>query len=71
MIGRNDLLEHPCKECAGTGKDPKKRTSPCCQCDGSGTIEICPDCKGVWRKDCKEVCFDQTGCMMPVRGGKQ
>jgi RecJ-like exonuclease len=64
MIGRTDLIKEPCQSCHGTKKDPKRRTRGCPRCNGTGKRLVCPDCGGEWGKECKELCMDQTTCMM-------
>ena len=52
MIGRDDVVNVPCTHCKGTGRDPKKRTRPCPECQGTKHSLMCETC----------------GCMMPCPG---
>lgn len=34
-----------CFHCKATGKNPKKRKEKCPECNGTGTIRVCIECK--------------------------
>lgn len=45
MLGRLDVdWDHPCPNCNGTSKDPKKRTRDCPVCEGTGKSGKCLNC---------------------------
>jgi len=64
MLGRQDLKQCQCWMCHGSGKDPKKRSRNCPECNGSGIGYECTRCGGVYGKDCIDSVCDQTQCTM-------
>lgn len=64
MMGRQDVSRTGiCGTCWETGKDPKKRTRPCPDCEGTGKRWVCDTCKEAMPCSGTHTdLFDQTYC---------
>jgi len=62
MFGRLDLKTVECPYCHGSGKSQKNRKQPCQECNGSGTVQVCKSCGGIYGKECVDKYVDQSYC---------
>jgi len=44
FMARVDVHLGECPNCKGTGRDPRKRTRNCPECNGHKVIELCNKC---------------------------